>query len=139
MEWGGITYSGKTPLVFIDKGVKINKENCVKDILESVVVPWSQEHLGNQRWTYQQDSAPAHRTKQTQAFCKDHFLDFISSADWPSYSPDLNPLDPSVWSVLEASVCSTPHRSVDSLNAHLQKAWDDLSPEYLRATVDGFV
>jgi len=46
MVWGGICASGKTPLVFIDQGVKINQEVYRRDILEAVVLPWAQQHFG---------------------------------------------------------------------------------------------
>ena len=31
--------------------------------------------------------------------------------EWPPSSPDLNPLDFSIWSILEANVNKTPHKS----------------------------
>ena len=55
----GICSTGKTPLVFIEKGVKINQEVCQSKILENVLLPSSQTHFGNQRWIFQQDSAPS--------------------------------------------------------------------------------
>ena len=53
MFWHGICPSGKTALVFIYQGVKINQEVYRCDILESVVLLWSQEHFGNTNWTFQ--------------------------------------------------------------------------------------
>ena len=44
MVWGGICASGKTPLVFVEKEVKINQEVYRRDILEAVVLPWAQQH-----------------------------------------------------------------------------------------------
>ena len=32
-------------------------------IFKDVVIPWSQTQFGDKRWTFQQDSAPAHRAK----------------------------------------------------------------------------
>lgn len=138
MVWAGITASGKTPLVFVDKGVKINQENYREEILKAVVEPWAQAHFGQEQWTFQQDSAPAHRAKMTQDWCKGHFPNVITSAEWPPYSPDLNPLDYSVWSVLEAKACAKPHNSLEELKRSLQAAWDELDVEMLRAIVDNF-
>jgi len=138
MVWAGITADGKTPLVFVDQGVKINKENYREEILEKVVEPWTQGHFGNRRWTFQQDSAPAHAAKSTQDWCRGHFPDFISKMKWPPYSPDLNPLDYSVWSVLEAKVSAKRHKSPDHLKQSLQAAWEEIDEDYLRATVDDF-
>lgn len=93
MVWGGICASGKTPLVFVDQGVKIDQEVYRRGILEAVVLQWSQQHFGDAQWTFQQDSTPAHRAKMTQAWCRRNFPDFITSAEWSPYSPDLNSMD----------------------------------------------
>ena len=37
MIWGAITFDGRTPLVFIDQGVKINKGVYVENILENTL------------------------------------------------------------------------------------------------------
>ncbi|UYV81412.1 hypothetical protein LAZ67_20001115 [Cordylochernes scorpioides] len=85
--------SGKTFLIFGDQGVRINQEVYRRDILEAVVLPWAQQHYSDANWTFQQDSVPAHKTKLTQDWCRAHFTDLITSAEWPLYSPDLNPMD----------------------------------------------
>lgn len=138
MVWAGVCASGKTPLVFVEQGVKINKDVYVRDILQAVVLPWAQQHFGDQKWTLQQDSAPAHRAKTTQEWCKTNFPSFISAAEWPPYSPDLNPMDYSIWSVLEARVCAKPHNSLESLKQTLRKEWDRMSEEELRRVAENF-
>lgn len=138
MVWGGICASGKTPLVFVDQGVKVNQEVYHRDILEVVVLPWAQQHFGDAEWTFQQDSAPAHKAKTTQEWCKTHFPGFITSVEWPPYSPDLNPMDYSVWSILEARACAKRHKSLESLKQSLRQEWDRLSPEDLRPIAENF-
>jgi inhibitor of nuclear factor kappa-B kinase subunit alpha len=115
MVWGGICTSSKTPLVIINKGLKINEEYYQSKILEAVVLSWAQQHFGNQQWTFQQDSAPAHKAKTTQEWCRAHFPDFISSAEWPPYSPHLSHVDYSICSILEARACAKPHKSLELL------------------------
>jgi len=51
-----------------------------------------------------QDSAPSHRAKATQNFLRDNTPDFISSQEWTPHSLDLNPLDYSVWDILQELV-----------------------------------
>lgn len=138
MVWGGICATGKTPLVFVDQGVKINQEVYRRDILEAIVLPWAQQHFENINWTFQQDSAPAHKAKKTQEWCKDHFPDFINSTEWPPYSPDLNPMDYSVWSILETKACAKRHQSLESLKQSLQREWDLFTPEKLRPIAENF-
>ncbi|KAM8718286.1 hypothetical protein ACLKA7_000988 [Drosophila subpalustris] len=82
-------WSQKAP----DQGVKINQEVYRRDILDVMAIPWAQQHFGDADWTFQQDSAPAHKAKMMQDWCKTLFPDFISSVEWPPYSPDLNPMD----------------------------------------------
>ncbi|VDO63274.1 unnamed protein product [Heligmosomoides polygyrus] len=85
-------------LVFVDKGVKIDEDVYPRDILESVVLPWAHQHFGDAHWTFQQDSAPEHRAKSAQAWYKANFFpDSITPSEWPPHSPDLNPMDYSVW------------------------------------------
>lgn len=136
MVWGGICSTGKTPLVFVEKGVKMNQDMYRRDILESVVLPWSQQHFENQSWIFQQDSAPAHRALNVQKWCQDNFPGFISSKEWPPYSPDLNPLDYSVWSILEARACATRHSSIESLKKKLLEECEKISTEEVQRIVE---
>lgn len=138
MVWAGICATGKTPLVFVTPGAKVNAAHYQKEVLEKVVLPWSQRHFNGAAWTFQQDSAPAHRAKCVQQWCRTHFPDFISSTEWPPYSPDLNPLDFSVWSILETKACGKVHSSIESLKVSLEKAWEEIGEEELRGIVDAF-
>ena len=69
----------------------------------------------NDPWIFQQDSAPSHKAKATQEWCRTHFPDFITTDEWSPCSPDLNPLDFSVWSILEERVSGTSLYSVEDL------------------------
>jgi len=51
-------------------------------------------------WTFQQDSAPAHKAKVVQKWFREKIPDFIARDEWAAASPDLNPLVYSVWSKL---------------------------------------
>ncbi len=49
--------------------------------------------------------------------------DFISPQLWPPNSPDLNPVDYRIWSVLEERVYRTRIRDVDHLMTRLTEEW----------------
>ncbi|UYV79497.1 hypothetical protein LAZ67_17002901 [Cordylochernes scorpioides] len=61
-----------------------------------------------------------------------------SSHQWPPYSPDLNPMDYSVWSILQSRTCVTRHKSLKLLKRSLRREWDRLSPENLRPIAENF-
>lgn len=138
MVFGCITSDDKCPLIFVDDGVKINQQIYLEDVLKKHVQPCIKAHFETRPYVFQQDSAPAHKAKTVQQWCQNNLYDFISSSQWPPNSPDINPLDYSVWAVLEKKACSTPHKSLDSLKAALKKAWAELDDDYLRAAVDSF-
>ena len=51
MVYAGICATGKTPLVFIDEGVKIDQNVYRRDILDAVMVAWARRPFGRQQWT----------------------------------------------------------------------------------------
>ena len=93
MVWAGVTSTGlKTPLIFIDEGVKIN-QTIYRRMLEEKVIPWVQETVGEEGITLQQDGATSHTAKAVQHWCKTNFKGFWEKEVWPPSSPDLNPMD----------------------------------------------
>jgi inhibitor of nuclear factor kappa-B kinase subunit alpha len=138
MVWAGVTSNGKTPLIFVEEGVKINQKIYQEQILESKLLPWAQGHFKEENWAFQQDSAPAHKARITQDWISANFPDFISSQEWPPYSPDLNPLDYAIWGILESKACAKPHKTIESLKQALKKAWDEISLETLGKIIDNF-
>jgi hypothetical protein len=60
---------------------------------------------------------------------------FISAENWPSGSPDLNPLDYKLWAVLEDMACRKRHKNLDSLKRSLVKAAAEIALEMLRAVI----
>ena len=101
MVWAGISMKGKTPIHFVEPGVKMNAVYYKEKILEKIVMPLNHTLFNGEDWTFQQDSAPPHKAKTTQAWLKNFDPDFINSQEWPPASPDLNPLDYSIWSILD--------------------------------------
>lgn len=135
MVWGGVSERGKLPLVFIEKGVKINSEYYQKEILEPVLKPEAQKLYPNGDWIFQQDSAPAHASKVNQAWCQANCPKFISSNEWPPSSPDLNPLDFCIWGTLESKVNKKQHHNFESMKRALVREWDKLSMDVVRAAI----
>lgn len=136
MVWWGVTYDGVTSLHFCEKGVKTAAKNYQRDILMNVVEPLNQTMFQNKHWIFQQDSAPAHKAKTTQQWLENHVPEFISTDYWPSASPDLNPLDYKLWSVLEDMVCGRRHQNLESLKQALVAAVDHFPMDIVRTAID---
>lgn len=135
MVWAGVSAVGLPDLHFCETGVKTQAKNYQSDILDKVVLPLNNTLFAGKHWTFQQDSAPAHKAKTTQRWLKDNIPDFISSDDWPASSPDLNPLDYKIWSVLEEMACSKPHTNLETLKKSLTKSWKKFPMNVVRAAV----
>uniref|UniRef100_A0A914CD30 Transposase n=1 Tax=Acrobeloides nanus TaxID=290746 RepID=A0A914CD30_9BILA len=116
MVWATISRKGKSRLVFIEEGVRIDRV-VYMDMLEEDLIPWANDLFGEEQWCFQQDSVPSHKAIETQAFLRKNCPDFISvdthwrraDGEWSPNSPDLNPLDYSIWGILEAKACAKPH------------------------------
>lgn len=139
MAWAGISATGRTPLVFIEQGVKVNKTVYLEKVLKGVVQPWAKGHFKKKRWTFQQDSAPSHKAKVVQEWCTENFPEFINVSQWPASSPDLNPTDYFLWGVLEFRVCGKPQKNLASLKQQLKKEWEKIPQQMISDACDDFV
>ena len=66
MVWAAVTTTGRSLLVFVPSGVKLNSQRYISDILEGELLPWAREHFEGAPWTFQQNSAPSHGSRMTQ-------------------------------------------------------------------------
>lgn len=115
MIWWGVLWNGATEVHFCEPGVKINAKVYQETVLEWIVKPLNTTLFHGEHWVYQQDSAPSHKAKSMQEWLENNVPDFISHQEWTSGSPDLNPLDYSLWDILESEVCATRHPNLESL------------------------
>ncbi len=82
------------------QGLRLNADGYI-ETLRTVVVPWMDSISAGRPYVFQQDSAPAHKAKKTQAWLLDHVPHHWSPDLWPPSSPDCNPLDYFVWGAVE--------------------------------------
>ena len=129
MVWAGVSCQGKTNLIFIPQGTKVNAAVYKNTILEAEVKELGSRMFGNEHWVFQQDSAPSHKAKSTQQWLSENVPAFISTSEWPATSPDLNPLDYFVWGRLQGAVNNKRHKSLEELKRSLKREWGKLSME----------
>ena len=107
-------------------GLKVNPKVYL-DVLKSVVIPWCNQVVGGRHWVWQQDLAPTHKSKETQAWLQKECYDFVPFSHWPSSSSDLNPQDYFVWSYAENIINMTSYNSKASLIAAIHRVFIELS------------
>ena len=68
MVFGVVSSEGHfMPPHILEVGLKVNTKVYL-DVLKSVVIPWCNQVAGGRPWMWQQDSAPAYKPKETQAW-----------------------------------------------------------------------
>ena len=123
------------PHIF-EVGLKVNTKVYL-DVLKSVVTPWCNQVTGGRPWVWQQDSAPAHKSKKTQAWLQECY-DFVPFSHWPPSSPDLNLLDYFVWSYVENTTNKTSHNTQASLIAAIRRVFAELPPALVEKACSQF-
>ena len=91
-----VSQMGKTSLVFVQPGVKVNSSYYCEKLLKEGLLP-DIRNIAGDIFTFQQDGAPSHRSRQTVEFLQAEVPDFIEPENWPPNSPDLNPVDYCIW------------------------------------------
>ena len=97
------------------------------DVLKCVVIPGCNQVAGGRPWVWQQDSAPAHKSKEAQAWLQKECYDFVPFSHCPP-SPNLNPLDYFVWSYVENITNMTSYNTKASLIAAIRQVFAELPP-----------
>ena len=117
MVFGVVSSEGHImPPHIFEVGLKVNTKVYL-DVLKSEVILWCNQVAGGRPWVWQQDSASAHKSKDTQTWLQKECYDFIPSSYWPPSSPNLNPLDYFIWSYVENITNMTSHNTKASLIA----------------------
>ena len=82
MVFRGVSSEGHyMPPHIFDVGLKVYTKVYL-DVLKSVVIPWYNQVAGGRPWVWQQDSAPAHKSKETQAGLPKECYNFVPFSHW---------------------------------------------------------
>ena len=74
MVFGVVSSEGHImPPHIFEVGLKVNTK-VYQYVLKSVVFPWCNQVAGGRPWVWQQDSAPAHKSKETQGLASEGVL-----------------------------------------------------------------
>jgi len=117
-----VSKMGVTELMFVDPGVKVNGQYYRNVLLSQQMIPAIKQVAGD-TFVFQQDSAPAHRARDTIQLLQRETPDFTGPDLWPPNSPDLNPIDYKIWGVVQQRVYEPRINSVDELKQRLHDVW----------------
>ena len=118
------------PPHFFPQGLRVNSTAYI-EVLKTVVKPWIDTVCNGRPYVFQQDSAPSHKAQTTQEWMADNFHDHITPNIWPPSSPDLNPLDYYVWSIVEKEVNEHPHNTKESLKDSIVRVMSNMNTDHL--------
>ena len=136
MVSAGVSFNGKTRIYFLDMSTKVDSEAYVK-LLNDCLLPDCSELYPNNEYTFMQNGANSHRSRYTTTYLEDKNIDFIKKDDWPPKSPDLNPMDFTIWNQLRDAVYKdrTEPYTVNELRDRIQESWDALPIERVRSAI----
>ncbi len=114
MVWGCMSAAGSGELQFIEG---IMNANVYFDILRQSMIPFLRR-LGH-RAVFQHDNDPKHTSKMTTALLNKLRVKVM---DWPSMSPDLNPIE-HLWGILKRKVVECKVCNIHQICDVIMEEW----------------
>ena len=116
---------GCSSLFFVEPGVKVDGRYYRDVLLKQQMLPVVRRIAGD-TCVFQQDSAPAHCARDTVRLLQQETPELISPDLWPPNIPDLNPVDYSVWGLMQKRVYKTAVRDTVDLKRRLIETWSSI-------------
>ncbi|CAG8593925.1 27316_t:CDS:2 [Gigaspora margarita] len=117
LAWGGFWKKSQTSLFCFQR--RMNGQFYV-EILEKHF-PEIRSMLGN-RWEFQHDNDPKHTSRVAKAFLRENAPEVI---DWPSNSPDLNPIE-NLWNIVKNNVEKRWPKDLNELERFMVEEWEKI-------------
>ena len=127
MAWGGFCVQVKTSLFCFNQ---IMDGKFYVEILGKHL-PEIRRLLGR-RWRFQQDNDPKHTSRVAKEFLQGNVPIVL---DWPSNSPDLNPIE-NLWNIVKRNVEKRKPKNCKELDQFMVEEWDNIPNSVLISLID---
>ena len=132
MVFGAISKGFKSKLIFIEKSV--DSSEYVRTLCASKVFELADSIIGKGKYVFMQDGAPAHKSKNVIKWLRYRTL---LLHEWPSNSPDLNPIE-NIWGYMKRSLAVLNPKNLEETKEYLIKIWDSISQEHIDKLIEGW-
>ena len=99
-------------------------------ILENNLIPIIEN--SDKKLIFQHDNDPKHTAKKTKQFLKDNNITIL---DWPSCSPDLNPIE-NVWKILKERVHKHKSKNSKEFVKNIITEWNNFDRKILKSLIN---
>ena len=127
--WGCFSASGVGNLVFIDGNMT---GETYRTILHNNLLQSVDKLKMDNEWTFQHDNDPKHRAAIVNNWLN---RNGIKRLEWPSFSPDLNPIE-HLWDEIERRMKKQQPTNENELKESLTRVWKGVEKEVLKKLVD---